>query len=85
MKVPHICTIILSEYQKRRIIHMSYRSKSFLMAGETLKKAFARHGMDVYALPAPTPKIGLVPLNSYVREYFSIVLMGVKDIFGIDE
>ena len=49
------------------------------------QRIFARHGMDVSALPAPTPKIGLVPLNSYVREYFSIVLMGVKDIFGIDE
>lgn len=49
------------------------------------KKIFARYGMDVYSLPAPTPEIGLVPLNSYVREYFSIILMGVKDIFGIDE
>ena len=49
------------------------------------QKIFARYGMDVYSLPAPTPKIGLVPLNSYVREYFSIILMGVKDIFGIDE
>lgn len=46
---------------------------------------FERYDMDVYSLPAPTPKIGLIPLNSYVREYCSVVVMYIKDALGIDE
>lgn len=49
------------------------------------ERIFARYDMEVLSLPAPTPQIGLVPLNSYVREYCSIVIMGIKDVFGIDE
>jgi len=48
-------------------------------------RIFGRYGMDVASLPAPTPQIGLVPLNSYLREYCSVVVMGIKDVFGIDE
>lgn len=49
------------------------------------RKIFGRFDIDACALPAPTPDIGLVPLNSYVREYCSIVVMGLKDMMGIDE
>jgi len=48
-------------------------------------RIFERFDMEVCTLPAPTPNIGLVPLNSYVREYCSIVVMGLKDMMGIDE
>jgi len=49
------------------------------------EKIFERYDMDVHSLPAPTPKIGLIPLNSYVREYCSVVVMYAKDALGIDE
>lgn len=49
------------------------------------QKIFARYGRTVCSLPAPTPRIGLVPLNSYVREYCSIVVMYAKDLLGYDE
>ena len=49
------------------------------------ERIFERYGMDVYSLPAATPKIGLIPLNSYVREYCSVVVMYIKDALGIDE
>ena len=49
------------------------------------ERIFERYDMDVYSLPAPTPKIGLIPLNSYVREYCSVVVMYIKDALGIDE
>ena len=49
------------------------------------ERIFERYDMNVYSLPAPTPKIGLIPLNSYVREYCSVVVMYIKDALGIDE
>ena len=49
------------------------------------ERIFERYDMDVHSLPAPTPKIGLIPLNSYVREYCSVVVMYAKDLLGIDE
>ncbi|MBR5284057.1 MAG: YdcF family protein [Clostridia bacterium] len=49
------------------------------------ERIFVRYDMDVYSLPAPTPKIGLIPLNSYTREYCSVVVMYAKDLLGIDE
>ena len=49
------------------------------------ERIFERYDMDVYSLPAPTPKIGLIPINSYAREYCSVVVMYVKDLLGIDE
>ena len=49
---------------------MSYRSESFLMAGETLKKAFARHGMDAcYCATAEEAKekiLSIIPEGSSV-------------------
>lgn len=48
-------------------------------------RIFERYGMDVCSLPAATPKIGLIPLNSYVREYCSVIVMYIKDLLGIDE
>ena len=49
------------------------------------RRIFARYDMDVDAIPAPTPWVGLVPLNSYLREYASVLVMTAKDIAGIDE
>lgn len=49
------------------------------------ERIFERFGIDVGSLPAPTPQEGLVPLNCYVREYCSIVVMGLKDKIGYDE
>ncbi len=49
------------------------------------ERIFERYGMDVCSLPAPTPRIGLIPLNSYVREYCSVVVMYIKDALGMDE
>lgn len=49
------------------------------------EKIFERFGIDAASLPAETPKIGLVPLNSYVREYCSVVVMHLKDALGVDE
>lgn len=49
------------------------------------ERIFERYAMDVHSLTAPTPKIGLIPLNSYVREYFSVVVMYAKNLLGIDE
>ena len=49
------------------------------------EKIFGRFGIEAYSLPAPTPDIGLVPLNCYVREYCSVVVMGLKDFMGYDE
>jgi uncharacterized SAM-binding protein YcdF (DUF218 family) len=39
-------------------------------------------GLEAETLGAPIPKIWLTPLNSYVREYFSIVLMWAKAALG---
>ena len=49
------------------------------------ERIFERYDMDVHSLPAPTPKIGLIPINSYAREYCSVVVMYIKDALGIDE
>lgn len=49
------------------------------------ERIFERFGIDAHSLPAPTPQVGLVPLNCYVREYCSIVVMGLKDKIGYDE
>lgn len=49
------------------------------------ERIFDRFGIEAYSLPAPTPQVGLVPLNCYVREYCSIVVMGLKDRIGYDE
>ncbi|MEA4921646.1 MAG: YdcF family protein [Clostridiaceae bacterium] len=49
------------------------------------EKIFERFNIDAASLSAATPKIGLVPLNSYVREYCSIVVMGMKNMLGMDE
>lgn len=49
------------------------------------ERIFERYDMDVYSLPAPTPKIGLIPINSYTREYCSVVVMYIKDLLNIDE
>lgn len=48
-----------------------YRAK---MIGE-------RAGLRVEALGAPTPQIDLVPLNSYLREYFAVVKYFLLDLF----
>lgn len=40
-------------------------------------------GMDVMTISAPVPKIGLVPLTCYVREYFAVMLMYGKTLLGL--
>ena len=49
------------------------------------RRLFMRYDMEVGALPAPTPDNLFTKVNSYIREYFSIVVMGAKDILGYSE
>ena len=46
------------------------------------EKIAERAGIQPQLIPAPVPKIGLVPLSCYVREYFSVMLMAVNQIIG---
>ena len=49
------------------------------------KKIFERYGINALALSASSDFNPVVTVSSYVREYCSIVVMYIKDIFGIDE
>ena len=49
------------------------------------RRLFMRYDRVVGALPAPTPDNLFTKVNSYIREYFSIVVMGAKDILGYSE
>ncbi len=38
-------------------------------------------GYDVGGIPAPVPKQGLFPLSCYLREYCSVLLMYIREVF----
>lgn len=42
------------------------------------KKVAACYGLEASTVSAPTPRVGLLKENSFLREYFSVLLMGFR-------
>lgn len=49
------------------------------------KRICARQGLEVQTVAAPVPRVQLTPLNSYLREYASVVLLYIKEVLGMGE
>ena len=43
-----------------------------------------RQGLEVQTVPAVTPRVGLVRLTSYLREYASVMLLYAKELLGVE-
>lgn len=75
-------------YSKALLVREGLADKPLAVVSNTfhlyrVRRICARQGLTVQTIAAPVPQVGLVPLNCYLREYASVMLLYTKELLGV--